>query len=228
MRVKRRTTLRKRPVQERAVQTVDAILEAAAYILVREGWERFTTNRVAERAGVNIASLYQYFPGKEAIVAELQRRHAGQVRAALPEAEAALRSRPDLGGRLRMLVDAAVREHAAAPALHRAFADELPRRVRRHSPADEAAEQRFWKLLVGAAAANLPDADLAIFICRTASHAVLHQAASERPELLGDPRFAEELTTLLERYLRRVTAAADPWPPSASRASPRRRSSSGR
>lgn len=62
---------RKKPQQERSVATVQAILQAAAYILARDGWEAFTTNAVAEKAGVNTASLYQYFPNKEAIVAEL-------------------------------------------------------------------------------------------------------------------------------------------------------------
>jgi AcrR family transcriptional regulator len=62
---------RKRPRQERSRFTVEAILEAAADILVRDGYETLTTNRIADRAGVNVASLYQYFPGKEAIVAEV-------------------------------------------------------------------------------------------------------------------------------------------------------------
>ena len=65
---------RKVPSQERSRFTVDAILEAAAYILVRDGYARLTTNRIADRAGVNVASIYQYFPGKDAIVAELRRR----------------------------------------------------------------------------------------------------------------------------------------------------------
>ena len=67
--------LRKIPRQRRACQTVDFILEAAAYILSEQGIEGFTTNRIAERAGVNIASLYQYFPNKGAILEELQARH---------------------------------------------------------------------------------------------------------------------------------------------------------
>ena len=50
--------LRRTPRQTRAQQTVDFILEAATYILSEDGLEGFTTNRVAERAGVNIASLY--------------------------------------------------------------------------------------------------------------------------------------------------------------------------
>ena len=67
--------LRRTPRQTRALHFVDFILEAAAYILAEEGLEGFTTNRIAERAGVNIASLYQYFPNKSAILEELQARH---------------------------------------------------------------------------------------------------------------------------------------------------------
>src|SRR5260221_12453966 len=82
--VARRTKLspKKSPRQERSRATVEAILEAATDILIREGAGRLTTNRIAERAGVNIASLYQYFPGKHAIIAELRRRHGAERRAA--------------------------------------------------------------------------------------------------------------------------------------------------
>src|SRR5688500_11026502 len=76
---------RKRPRQERSRATVDAIVQAAAYILVRDGYAKLTTNRIAERAGVNIASLYQFFPGKQAILAELQRRHVADQHEAMRE-----------------------------------------------------------------------------------------------------------------------------------------------
>ncbi len=69
-----RYQLRKAPKQARAKATVDAILEAAARILVERGYADATTNAVAERAGVSIGSLYEYFPGKEAVFAELRRR----------------------------------------------------------------------------------------------------------------------------------------------------------
>src|SRR4029078_12334120 len=84
----RRTRLspRKSPRQERSRATVEAILEAATDILRRQGAGRLTTNRIAERAGVNIASLYQYFPGKQAIIAELRRRHGAKERAAVRRA----------------------------------------------------------------------------------------------------------------------------------------------
>lgn len=60
--------LRKQPQQARAARTIDAILEATARILAEEGEAAFTTNRVAERAGCSVGTLYQYFPHKAAIL----------------------------------------------------------------------------------------------------------------------------------------------------------------
>ncbi|MEC8811569.1 MAG: TetR/AcrR family transcriptional regulator [Pseudomonadota bacterium] len=60
---------KKVPKQARAKATVNAIIQASAQILVEEGYAGLTTNRVAERAGVSIGSVYEYFPGKEAMVA---------------------------------------------------------------------------------------------------------------------------------------------------------------
>lgn len=65
---------RKQPLQSRSGETVNAIIEATARILESEGRDRLTTNHIAEKAGVSIGSLYQYFPNKEAILAELLRR----------------------------------------------------------------------------------------------------------------------------------------------------------
>ena len=59
---------RKKPVQSRAKVTASAILEAAEMIIIKEGYEKATTNFIAERAGVSIGSLYQYFPNKESII----------------------------------------------------------------------------------------------------------------------------------------------------------------
>lgn len=62
---------RKIPKQGRARHTVDSILEATKSILADEGYEKASTNYVADVAGVSIGSLYQYFPNKEAIIASL-------------------------------------------------------------------------------------------------------------------------------------------------------------
>lgn len=70
---------RKKPHQERAQATVTAIMEASAHILVECGHSALNTNLIAERAGVSIGSLYQYFPNKEAIMTELIRHKREQM-----------------------------------------------------------------------------------------------------------------------------------------------------
>jgi AcrR family transcriptional regulator len=67
---------RKLPAQSRSNATVDAVLEAAARILERYGFEGYTTNAIAERAGVSIGSFYQYFPNKDAVTVALLERES--------------------------------------------------------------------------------------------------------------------------------------------------------
>ncbi|PZU20842.1 MAG: TetR/AcrR family transcriptional regulator [Shinella sp.] len=98
--------VRKQPRQARSSATVETILEASARILETRGLAAFTTNAVAERAGVSVGSLYQYFPTKEAILTWLIRRKREALIAAL-ESE---RARADHRG-LKCMVDGFV--HAA-------------------------------------------------------------------------------------------------------------------
>jgi AcrR family transcriptional regulator len=105
---------------------VDAIVEAAGRLLVEHGRLGVTTNAVAERAGVSIGSLYQYFPNKEAIFAALQERHRDQV---MPLVQHTLARLADPGldmvdvlvGLMRAMADL----HADAPARLRAISEEL-------------------------------------------------------------------------------------------------------
>ena len=201
MPTKRALKPRKTPSQERAKATVDAILESGAYILVKDGWEKFTTNRVAERAGVNIASVYQYFPNKESIAVELQRRHIEKGRNKFPEMITHLRSQKTLRAALEIVIHGAVAEHRINPTLHKVFSEELPRAARRvHGEKDQDVIARLATILEPYSI-QVPDLDIALFLVRVVSHAAIHEAASERPDLLSNPLFAEELISLIERYL---------------------------
>lgn len=197
---RKKLTPRKTPRQERAHATVEAILQASTYILIEDGWEGLTTNRVADRAGVNIASLYQYFPNKEAIVGELQRRHVAKARAGFPRQLPVARSRTELRAALRLLMEASVREHLEAPTLHRVFAEELPRSTRQPLPPDAELAQQ-WGRLLRPFVKHVPNLEMAGYVMRVATHAVIHEAAADRPQLLRDPQLVEELVTLMERYL---------------------------
>ena len=108
-------TPRKSPAQSRSRATVAAILEAAARILEEGGPARLTTNRVAERAGVSVGSLYQYFPNREAILAELVREMRQEM---LDDLTAAIATAPDdLTDAVPLLVRASLAHHARRPEL---------------------------------------------------------------------------------------------------------------
>lgn len=76
---------KKRPAQARSRQTFDALVDACTWLLPRLGYAKTTTNRIAAKAGVNIASLYEYFPGKDAIVAQVAERLIQRVLTRLEE-----------------------------------------------------------------------------------------------------------------------------------------------
>src|SRR5260221_6217169 len=113
-----RLRLRKAPSQPRSARMVETIVEAAARILETRGLAGFNTNAVAERAGVSVGSLYQYFPSKEALVAALSNRERKLLAAAIA---AAARPAADLNlaGALRRLARAAIRRQLARPDLAR-------------------------------------------------------------------------------------------------------------
>lgn len=74
MATRRKTQIssRKKPQQARSNELVATILQAAVQVLEKQGAHRFTTARVAEKAGVSVGSVYQYFPNKAAILFRLQ------------------------------------------------------------------------------------------------------------------------------------------------------------
>ncbi|VIO73208.1 Nucleoid occlusion factor SlmA [Bradyrhizobium ivorense] len=115
---------RKQPQQARSTELVSAILDAAVQVLTREGAQRFTTARVAEKAGVSVGSLYQYFPNKAAILFRLQsdewRQTSGLLRDILADA-----ARPPLE-RLRRLVHAFIRSECEEAAVRVALNDAAP------------------------------------------------------------------------------------------------------
>jgi len=72
-------TPRKKPQQRRSRVTIDAIFEATIQVLLANGLDKITTIQIADRAGVSVGSLYQYFPNKRALMAAVVKRHVGEV-----------------------------------------------------------------------------------------------------------------------------------------------------
>lgn len=98
-------TSRRAPRQARARSTVEAIVEATARVVGDAGLDRATTSRIAHVAGVSVGSLYQYFPGKDALFSALIRRQAELDRVRVDQAVVSSRGRP-LEERLAAVFDA--------------------------------------------------------------------------------------------------------------------------
>jgi AcrR family transcriptional regulator len=201
------TSPRKHASQERSRATVDALVEATARILVREGFDKASTNRIADVAGVSIGSLYQYFPCKEALVAAVMERHNRRlmeiVRAALAKAAG-----EPLASGARRLVTAAIDAHRFDPALHRVLAEQIPRTGRlKHVEAFNRENYSLMKSYFESRRAELRavDIELAAFVAVTTVEALTHSAVLHHPEILRGEKadtLVDEITRLVLGYLR--------------------------
>jgi AcrR family transcriptional regulator len=201
---RRRTqiTSRKKPQQARSNDLVAAILEAALQVLAREGAQRFTTTRVAERAGVSVGSIYQYFPNKAAILFRLQsdewRETTNMLRAALADLE-----RPPLE-RLRRLVHAFVKSECDEAALRVALGDAAP--LYRDAPEAKAVHASSKGILQAFMREALPDArPAARTLAGTLIKATLSAVGKEFSETPRTPRqiaaWSDAMADMLAAYL---------------------------
>jgi AcrR family transcriptional regulator len=187
--------------------TVDALIEATARILIKEGYDRASTNKIAAAAGVSIGSLYQYFPSKEAVVAALIERHTEELFQIVLNALLKVSAFPiEIG--VRELIAAAIDAHRVDSKLHRVLAEQVPRVGRLENI--DAVERNGRALIRGYLEAHrseidIADLDLAAFILSTTVEALTHSAVLHRPDILADEKateFLDEVTRLVVRYLR--------------------------
>ncbi|OLT13122.1 TetR family transcriptional regulator [Actinomadura sp. CNU-125] len=194
---------RKRPGQQRAVETRQRLLDAAARVFSEHGYRAGTTNRIAEAAGHSIGSLYQYFPNKDAILVELSAAHARSGVAAVDRLldGGAL---PDLlDDKIRLFVRAAIDNHRDDPSLHRVLFEEAPR------PPELLDFLHASQLRAVAAAEALLDADprvtvadvpMAARLVVTSIESQVHRFTADT-DLENVDAFENELVAMLVRYL---------------------------
>jgi len=204
------TVPRKNAKQARSRDTIDALLTATARILMRDGFDRASTNRIAEAAGVSIGSLYQYFPSKEALVAALVERHVAEMSASMEEAFLRLATAP-LDIAAREIVALMLRVHSVDPKLHKVFIEQVPRIGRLDRIHD--VEMKFTQMTRAYLELRKDEIrpqnlELAAFVLVTTVEALTHAATLHHPERLADDQFADEITTLLLTYLAPIREAA--------------------
>jgi AcrR family transcriptional regulator len=198
---------RKHAAQQRSRATVDALIEATARVLVKEGFERASTNRIAAEAGVSIGSLYQYFPTKEALVAAVIERHKTAMLQMLRETLVRVAERP-LQDALREIITVTIDAHRVDPELHRVLVEQIPRTGRLAEV--EGFDREVQSLVHGYLEARkqeirVPDLELAAFVIVSTVEALSHGAVLHHPELLSRNKvktFTDEVTRLVLGYLR--------------------------
>jgi AcrR family transcriptional regulator len=184
---------RKTPRQLRAIATVDAVMEASALILEHDGYDGYTTNAVAQQAGVSIGSLYQYFPNKDAITNALITRESSRL---LEEIKAV--SLDDGGTKaLRRMTDIAITYQLRKPRLARLL-DMEERRL----PVDETIEHTRHAL-IQAVTRCLRAPDLAVYGASESAAADLVAITRGLVDLAGEGD-ATDHALLMERVERAV------------------------
>lgn len=196
---------RKQPRQERSRHTVAAILDAAAQVFADRGYANTSTNIIADRAGVSIGSLYQYFPSKDALLVALAERHVERTFSVILEEVRDKRAAPvpDL---LRALVGALVRAHQIEPRLHRVLFEEahvLDASFRRRLEELDTRAVQLARDLIDERRAELAveNPEMASFLVVQVLEGVTHLIAVRHPDVLGTPELREELVRLLYSYV---------------------------
>lgn len=174
---------RKAPRQARSQLMVEVILEATARVLGERGYAGTNTNVVAERAGVSVGSVYQYFPNKDSMITALHERHADQMYVAIDKVLDASRAR-SLRGHVQAMVRALLAAHQVEPDLHRVLEKEFPFFDAPHeeSAADNSIFRRVRQLLEEHRAEVAPrNLDLATWIVLRTIESLVHAAVIEPP-----------------------------------------------
>lgn len=194
--------IRRNPRQGRARATVEAVLEAAAQILEARGLKGATTNAIAERAGVSVGSLYQYYPDKGALVLALYERHLEQLHAAMDACFREAEGLP-LEGAVRHLIAGLVALYQARPGLQRVLVEEVPhlggdRRTREVEALLRARVQGFLEARRDELGHARPDLAASVIVPTVES---LTHAAAREGRLL-EAELLPELDRLVLGYLR--------------------------
>ena len=204
-----RVKVRKSPRQERSKVMVEAILEAASQVFAELGYARATTNKIAERAGVSVGSLYQYFPNKDSLMASLHKEHQTKIHGVI---EKALRRFGDhsvsLEDGLRLLLDDLQQVHEDNPTLTKALSresmkeSEVGERAHDDKEENKKLKQLFTLLFSRPDVRNDNPKIITVIMGQVISH-LTRWLQHDAPSDLEQSALREETIQLLVRYLKK-------------------------
>jgi AcrR family transcriptional regulator len=200
------------PVQRRSLATVEQVLAAAAQVFETFGYAGGTTNRIAERAGVSVGTLYQYFPSKEAVAVALLEGHIRETNRKLHEWVGHMVSkRHDLREAIEDYARGVMEVHEHNPRLQHMLLEEtkLPERLHQVLLAAEReaidAMAGLLRLFPGVRRHAVDRA--AYFVMHTVESLTHRYAAHPDDQVVAKDDFIAELVTMLEAYLAQADSA---------------------
>ena len=204
---KRGINPRKSPAQERSRFTVEQIVQAATQVFSERGYAGATTNHIAERAGVSIGSLYQYFPNKEAILVTLAKRHveiAGNLLMGLVAERNLIET--DLTEVLRPFIQATLELHTGNPRLNYVILSEAVWSAEAmeqvHALEDQFIDQLALTLDTHRQV-SVKNSRHAAYIVVHAIKNLAHEFVIHPPAGMSEKAFVEEMVELVGGYLNR-------------------------
>lgn len=196
--------LKKQPLQQRSRFTVDAIKEAAAHILREQGLEALNTNLVAERAGVSIGSLYQYFSSKESLIAEIKRDHFQLLRMKIKQAYVENQDKA-LNLIVLAFINASFEAHRIDPKLHEVLSGDLSKfGIVEDDDSSEAVRASIEQLLVAHKQELRDDLNvpLAAKLCYNLVENIVHETVLYNPGNLDSELVTQEVERMIMSYLK--------------------------
>ncbi len=197
--------MRKQPTQARAQRTIETIFDATAQIVETEGEGALTTNRIAQKAGFSIGTLYQYFPSKEAVLLAMIHRQRDRAQADLQAMlDRAVAERQPVAAVVRDLVRMLVKAFGGASRPRRVFIrmawrldghDNVTQALR--EGADRNAMALGQLIAQGGAPGVRPPTPAMMFVVTRAVMGAIRSASLEDSPLLGTPAFEDELVRLV-------------------------------
>lgn len=196
---------RKTAVQARSKFTVETIYEAAVQVFTERGYAGATTDLIAERAGVSIGTLYQYFPNKKAILIGIWDRSMDDA----DKGRDSLANRCKQGGRavdaamLGQIVAALLQMHKQSIKVH-LFFEEVPQPAfirKRFSEKEVTTLRLFEQMLECAANSRRPDSTVTARIVYEVIDALIHRYLTHFRAEMSEDTWIREMCDLLGRYL---------------------------
>jgi AcrR family transcriptional regulator len=194
---------RKKPLQQRSQQMVETIIEATARVLIKNGYAKTNTNLIAERAGIGVGSVYQYFPNKDALIVALHERHLQQMHHVIDESlSGPKKTTPQKY--IAAIVRALLTAHLIEPDLHKILEKEL--HFLTSANTESQSEQNIFRLLrqlleelrMQIAPTNL---DLAVWVVKQIIVSMVHAVVIEQPKQFAVDEIEQAITDAVMGYL---------------------------